>query len=176
MSAMFWSLTLLYALGFGGAFVVLVLAGQLVARDALLHDYPPAIQQRYGPQSARGRRVARWTSAGTALLLVATPLLGMLSLAHHTGAVPGFWDGFVFGTVLFATLTAADLVIIDWWLFCTPRSRLFVLPGTEGMPEYTDRAFHLRVLVPAPVPWPLLAIPGYGLAVGGAAALAGVLL
>ncbi|AIA02415.1 hypothetical protein [Streptomyces noursei] len=44
-----------------------------------------------------------------------------------------------------------------------------VLPGTEGMPEYRDLAFHAKVLVPRPVPWPLLAVPGYGALVGGLA-------
>ncbi|WP_257232457.1 hypothetical protein [Streptomyces sp. Rer75] len=40
------------------------------------------------------------------------------------------------------------------------------------MPEYRDYAFHWRVLVPRPVPWPLLAIPGYGVAVGAVSAVA----
>ncbi|MFF0623704.1 hypothetical protein [Streptomyces sp. NPDC004296] len=37
------------------------------------------------------------------------------------------------------------------------------------MSEYRDLAFHAKVLVPRPVPWPLLAVPGYGAAVGGPA-------
>lgn len=35
------------------------------------------------------------------------------------------------------------------------------------MSEYRDKMFHLEVLVPKPIPYPLLMIPGYGLVVGG---------
>ncbi|MDW6058501.1 hypothetical protein SAZ11_11010 [Streptomyces sp. FXJ1.4098] len=59
-------------------------------------------------------------------------------------------------------------MVLDWRLFCRVQPRFMVLPGTEGMPEYRDYAFHVRVLAPRPVPWPLVAIPGYGVAVGAA--------
>ncbi|MES4904128.1 MULTISPECIES: hypothetical protein [unclassified Streptomyces] len=35
-----------------------------------------------------------------------------------------------------------------------------------------DYACHVRVLTPRPVPWPLVAIPGYGAAVGAVTSLA----
>jgi len=46
-----------------------------------------------------------------------------------------------------------------------------VLPGTEDMPEYRDYAFHLKVLFPRPLPWPILLIPVLGLVVGTITAL-----
>ncbi|MEU8824647.1 hypothetical protein [Streptomyces sp. NPDC048636] len=70
------------------------------------------------------------------------------------------------GAVYFLSLTLFDLLVLDWWLFCTVQPRFMVLPGTEGMPEYRDFGFLARVLVPRPVPWPLLTIPAYGAAVG----------
>jgi hypothetical protein len=70
------------------------------------------------------------------------------------------------------TVHVIDLVVFDWLVFCTLQPRFVVLPGTEGMPEYRDYLFHLKVLVPRPVPWPLLLIPAFGVVVGGLTALA----
>ncbi|MFF2060255.1 hypothetical protein ACFVWZ_00390 [Streptomyces sp. NPDC058200] len=39
------------------------------------------------------------------------------------------------------------------------------------MSEYRDFGFHVRVLVPRPVPWPVVVIPGYGVTVGAVAYL-----
>ncbi|EFL28476.1 hypothetical protein SSOG_08190 [Streptomyces himastatinicus ATCC 53653] len=105
-----------YALVLTALFTAVIVGGLLVARDALLDDYPPAIRERHGPQSPRGKRTAAVMGLLNALLFVA------------------------------------------------------------GMPEYRDYAFHWRVLVPRPVPWPLLAIPGYGVAVGAVSAVAEVLV
>jgi hypothetical protein len=35
-----------------------------------------------------------------------------------------------------------DLLVLDWFFFCTVQPRLMVLPGTEGMPGYRDYRFH----------------------------------
>jgi hypothetical protein len=145
-------------------FGAVVLGGLLIARDALVPDYPPAIRERYGPRSALGTRVARLMGAANAVLFAAVPVAGMLLLRERTGAELGFWPGFWFGVIVFAALNLFDLLVLDWWLFCTVRPRILVLPGTEGMAEYGDRAFHARVL------WPgvLIAVPGYGALIGAA--------
>lgn len=165
------TVSLAYAAGFCGLFTVLIVGGVLVARDAMVPDYPPAIRERYGKQSRRGAIVNRLMSIGMLALLVGLPMLGMWDLHRRAGDDLGFLPGFVFGTLLFAGLTAFDLVVIDWWLFCNVQPRFLVLPGTEGMAEYRDYAFHWKVLVPGP----LLVIPAYGVAVGGLTALAELL-
>ncbi|MFF9351509.1 hypothetical protein [Streptomyces sp. NPDC014734] len=148
-----------------------VVGALLVARDALLGDYPPAIRERYGPQSERGRRTAAAAGLLNLLVLVAVPVGGVLALHARADGPLGFWPPFVLGTVGFLAVTLFDLLVLDWWLFCLVRPRFMVLPGTEGMPEYRDFAFHVRVLVPRPVPWPLVAIPGYGAGVGAVTCL-----
>ncbi|MGW2330879.1 hypothetical protein ACWC5C_34725 [Streptomyces sp. NPDC001700] len=161
-----------YALVLTALFTSVIVGGLLVARDALLDDYPPAIRERHGPQSARGKRTATVMGLLNALLFVAVPVVGVVDLHGRAEGTLGFWPGFVFGGVAFLVLVLADLLILDWWLFCTVQPRFMVLPGTDGMPEYRDYAFHWRVLAPAPVPWPLLAVPGYGVAVGAVSAVA----
>ncbi|WP_335937053.1 hypothetical protein [Streptomyces sp. PTD5-9] len=152
-------------------FAAVVVGALLAARDALLADYPPEIRERYGRQSERGRRVAAAAGPLNALVFVAVPVGGVLTLHARAGGPLGFWPPFALGTSCFLALVVFDLVVLDWWLFCLVQPRFMVLPGTEGMPQYRDFAFHVRVLVPQPVPWPLLAIPGYGAAVGAVACL-----
>ncbi|MEU5643825.1 hypothetical protein [Streptomyces milbemycinicus] len=47
-----------YALLLVALFTTVIVGSLHIARDALLSDYPPAIQERYGEQSERGRRTA----------------------------------------------------------------------------------------------------------------------
>ncbi|MFD8378495.1 hypothetical protein ACFV2X_08125 [Streptomyces sp. NPDC059679] len=165
----FWELTgvsLGYALLLVALFTTVIVGSLHIARDALLSDYPPAIQERYGEQSARGRRTAAAAGLLNLAVFIAVPVAGVLDLRGRADGSLGFWPPFALGTVCFLALVLFDLVVLDWWLFCRVQPRFMVLPGTEGMPEYRDYAFHVRVLAPRPVPWPLVAIPGYGVAVG----------
>ncbi|GAA2293194.1 hypothetical protein [Streptomyces violaceusniger] len=148
-------------------FAAVIVGGLLVARDALVDDYPTAIRERYGAQSARGKRTAGVIGALNAVVFIAVPVAGMVDLRGRADGGLGFWRAFVFGALIWLALIVFDLVVLDWWLFCTVQPRFMVLPGTEGMAEYRDYAFHWRVLVPRPVPWPLLTVLGYGAVVGG---------
>ena len=64
----------------------------------------------------------------------------------------------MFGFLVFLIGNLFDLVVIDWWLFCTIQPGFLVLPGTDGMAEYADKSYHWKVLLPGPI----LLIPGYG--------------
>ncbi|MET7639965.1 hypothetical protein [Streptomyces sp. NPDC005438] len=169
-----WHLTLWLTLQLGLAasalFCVVIMGGAALAPDALLHDYPPAIRERYvalhGGKSARGARVARLMGVGVGLVLTVTPVVTVALLRGRAPEEPGFWAGFTVGFGIFTLINLVDLVLVDWLVFCTLRPAFFTLPGTEGMPEYRDLSFHWKVLVPRPVPVPLLLVPGYGVLVG----------
>jgi len=163
--------SVLFALAFCVVFTAIVVGGVLAAPDAMVHDYPPAIRDRYGPKSTRGARVAGVMSVLMAALLLGTAVVGVLALRARLGGDVGFWDGFVFGFVVFLLGNLFDLVVLDWWLFCTVQPGFLVLPGTEGMAEYADKSFHWKVLVPGPI----FLIPGYGVLGGGTAAVVNVL-
>ncbi|MFI7233207.1 hypothetical protein ACIBO5_59395 [Nonomuraea angiospora] len=166
-----WSLIFGYACAYGLAMSVLFSAGVLVggalSRDFLLNDYPEAIQERYGkPRSERGRRVATWFGVlfwgGCALPLM---VAAMLHLRSSLGSDLGFAGGAVVGAVMFTTLVLVDLVVLDWIVFAGLRPRIMVLPGTEGMPEYHDLAFHAVAALKGS---PLIVVAG--LVAGGAVA------
>ncbi|MFI1018798.1 hypothetical protein [Streptomyces sp. NPDC020965] len=158
--------TALYSLVASVLFCAVLIGGAMIAPDSLEHDYPPAIRDRFraehGGKSARGARTSAVMGALMTVLLVAAPLAALTGLHQERGSDLGFWPGFGFGTALFSWINLVDLLIVDWWVFCTLRPAFFTLPGTEGMPQYRDRAFHWRVLLPFPV----LMIPGYGVLVG----------
>ncbi len=162
------STSLIYATIFAVCFSLILGGGALVARDVMVQDYPPAIRERYGPKSAKGERAGRVMAVLLLAPVVGVTAGGIATLRDRLGGDIGFWPGFTFGVTVFIVLHLFDLVVIDWLLFCWIQPRFMVLPGTEGMPEYRDWLFHLKVLVPRPVPWPLLLVPGYGLVVGGA--------
>ncbi|MHB6911181.1 hypothetical protein [Streptomyces sp. CB02959] len=69
-----------YAVVLVSLFTLIVIGSLLVARDALLSDYPPAIKERYGTQSARGRRTAAVAGLLNLLLFAAVPVAGVLDL------------------------------------------------------------------------------------------------
>ena len=160
-----------YSAAFCLVFFALLIGGVLVAPDTMVGDYPPAIQERYGPKSARGRRVGAVLGPVVLVVFLAAIVAGALHLDGAGSGEAGFWDGFWFGVTFMVVAHLIDLVLVDWLLFCTIRPAFVVLPGTEDMPEYRDYAFHLKVLFPRPLPWPILLIPVLGLVVGTITAL-----
>ncbi|OUC91600.1 hypothetical protein [Streptosporangium minutum] len=157
----------LYGLAVSVLFTLALLAGFLAGRDFLVDAYPPAIRERYArPKSARGRRVALhfgvifWGACFLPLLVVA-----LLDLRATTGGDLGFLPAAACAAIVSATMSAYDLVVIDWLVFAGLRPRLMTLPGTEGMKEYRDLRFHL---VQGLKGSPLILV--VGLAAGGAVA------
>jgi hypothetical protein len=164
-----------YAGGFSILLAALLVVGVLVAPDAMVQDYPPAIRARHGPKSARGQRVTIVMGAVMALLVLAVLIAAPLHLAR-VDPDAGFWTGFCFGATFMLVAHLIDLIVFDWLVFCTIQPRFAVLPGTEGMPEYRDYRFHLEVLFPRPVPWPILLIPVLGVVLGTMTAVENALL
>ncbi|MEV0612924.1 hypothetical protein AB0I81_06330 [Nonomuraea sp. NPDC050404] len=145
---MHWNTTVAYGAVYGLVisllFTLALLIGAAISRDFLLHDYPAAIQERYGkPKSARGRKVAIWVGVlfwGATFLPLLT--VALLHLRATIGGDLGFWRAAACGAILFATLSLYDLVVLDWILLAGLRPGIMVLPGTEGMKEYRDLRFH----------------------------------
>ncbi len=153
---------------FAGLFSLILLGGALAARDAMLNDYPPSLRDAYGkPQSARGRRVQGVMAVLLLLAFVATTAFGLQALRTAAGGDIGFWPAFAFGATLMLVLHVFDLLILDWLVLGVWQPDFLVLPGTKGHPAYRDYGYHLRVLFPRPVPWPILLVPIMGLALAG---------
>lgn len=133
----------LYGLALSVAFTVVLMIGYLVAPDFLVHDYPPAIRDRYGPESRRGKRMTTIASIVFALTILAALSTELLAIRVRTGAPLSFGAAFVAVEVLLMTGNAFDLLVIDLLVIVVLLPHIVVLPGTEGMAEYRDWRFHM---------------------------------
>jgi hypothetical protein len=140
-----WSLliqnALLYGLGLSFALTAMMIVSGAVALDMFVSDYPPDIQEKYGPMSPRAARLRPYVAALFFITVIAIPILGLLALRAQAGNV-SFIMAFVFSGVALLVFNIYDLIILDWLFFCTIQPRSMVLPGTEGMPGYRDYRFH----------------------------------
>ena len=120
--------------------IIMVISGR-IALDMWVGDYPPDIRERYGPMSARARRLRPYFAAAFFLAVLAIPILGLAALRNEIGPI-AFLPAFVFGGIAVFVFNLFDLLVLDWLLFCTLQPRMMVLPGTEGMAGYRDYRFH----------------------------------
>jgi hypothetical protein len=140
-----WSLilnyALLYGLGLSLVLTAIMIASGAVALDMFVSDYPPDIQQKFGPMSSRAARLRPYVAALIFITVLAIPSLGLFALRAQAGSI-SFIAAFVFSGVALLVFNTYDLLVLDWLFFCTIQPRSMVLPGTEGMAGYRDYRFH----------------------------------
>lgn len=107
--------------------------------ESMVDDYPPDIREQHGPMSATARRHKKLVSLPFGLILI-----GLLALSNMRLSEITFFTVFVNTAVMLMLFNLVDLLLLDWLLFNTIRPRFMVLPGTEGMPGYSDYGFHFR--------------------------------
>jgi hypothetical protein len=134
-----------------GAVLSILLLGLLLAilyynPRLLLQRYPPDVQRAVPPKTAGERRQTAVFGGIFLLLLLGGPLLSTLMLKQQQGALSFGSAFFHAGGVLFI-FNLADLLLLDWLIFCTITPRFVVLPGTAGLSGYKDYRLHLRGFV-----------------------------
>ncbi len=116
--------------------------------EIMLNDYPPDIQAKYGPMSARARRLRLPVGLAVTALLVALIVWSFQAVAAAPGAGAGgdlsFHDAGLHLFVMFNVFNLLDLVVLDWLIVVRLRPRFMILPGTEGLAGYGDFAFHFK--------------------------------
>jgi hypothetical protein len=112
-----------------------------IALDMFVDDYPPDIQQKFGPMSPRAARIRPYVAALLFITTLVVPITGLFTLQAEIPSVP-FLPALVFAGVVLLVFNTFDLIILDWLFFCTIQPRAMVLPGTEGMAGYRDYRFH----------------------------------
>jgi hypothetical protein len=133
----------LWGIVFSAVFCAATLLIGRVNAAMLLNDYPLDIRLQFGPMSAETRQQAN--RAGTLLLaaLLAILAMALVQLRQITGELTPAGT-FLATVVMLQVWNLADLVILDWFILMTLKPRFMVLPGTEGMPGYSDYGYHLR--------------------------------
>lgn len=138
---------LLYHSFYYGAILILVMSSTFLTLlfinpEMWLDDYPPDIRAKFGPMSAKAKRL-KWVAG----ILVLGFFLGIVVAAarqwvqaHLAQFTFGelFWSSFL----IFNLFNLFDLLILDWLIFVTIQPRIAILPGTEGAAGYKNYAFH----------------------------------
>jgi hypothetical protein len=112
-----------------------------IALDMFVGDYPPDIQQKYGPMSPRAARLRPFIASILFLTVLVIPITGLFALQAEVLSIP-FLPALVFSILTLLVFNIYDLIVLDWIFFCTIQPRSMVLPGTEGMAGYRDYRFH----------------------------------
>jgi hypothetical protein len=107
----------------------------------LLHNYPKDVQGAVPAKTAAERRESACWAAMFLLLSVGFPFAAALTAkAIHRDFLEVFLTAF--GVAFLFNL--ADLLVLDWLIFCTITPKFAVLPGTSGMAGYKNYAMHFR--------------------------------
>jgi hypothetical protein len=137
--------------------LVSLMAGSLYQNPEIwLHDYPPDIQEKYGPRSKEVGRLTRLWAILFIVIAMGYVVFAASRLKKANGGSLAFKQAFKYVYLLFFSFWTFDLVVLDLLLFSTIQPSFIVLPGTEGMAGYKDYGYHLKVSWPAV---PMLTIP-----------------
>jgi hypothetical protein len=140
-----WNLLFYYASIFGLALslvlTMITIVSGAIALDMFVGDYPPDIQQKFGPMSPRAARLRPFIASILFLTVLVIPITGLFALQAEVLSIP-FLPALVFSILTLLVFNIYDLIVLDWIFFCTIQPRSMVLPGTEGMAGYRDYRFH----------------------------------
>ena len=141
---------------YSGSMNALILGSLYYDAEMWVGDYPPDIQEKFGPKSDRATRLGYLVAIPFFLIAVGGVVLSNLRLKRANGGRLSPAAAFLNAYALFFSIWFVDLTMLDWLLFVTFTPGFVVLPGTEGMDGYDDYGFHFREHMKA---LPLLSVP-----------------
>ena len=123
---------------------LLLLAILRVNPRLFLQDYPAEIQAAVPPKTEQEERHSLVLGIPFVLLAAVVPFWSTWALQRASGGSLGFLTLTFHGFGVASVFNLVDLVVLDWWLFCTVQPKIMVIPGTEGMGAYRDYGYHFR--------------------------------
>ncbi len=135
---------LLYGLILSAVMTVFIMGSLRFNNEMWLNDYPPDIKAKWGPMSPKARKLQLWV--GLPLMAVVVLLVGLqvAQLVQRSGGQFNFAAVTLSLWLSMMLFNLFDLLVLDWFWMMTLRPSYAVLPGTEGMPGYSDYGFHFR--------------------------------
>jgi hypothetical protein len=140
-------LGLVYGLVLSGLMSSTFVTMAYINAEMWLPDYPPDIQQRFGPMSERAKRQRKLASLPVGLFLIGTILLLLVHLANVLDRSLSFGAVFLSTATMLLLFNVVDLLVVDWLIGIRICPRFIILPGTEGAAGYHDYAFHFRAFL-----------------------------
>ena len=123
-------------------------------------DIPADILAALPPKTEAEKKQA--TLAVIPLMLILTAGTLYSTYTFYLQSNSGFLILFLHALIILVTISAGDLVIMDWLILNTWTPRWVIFPGTEGFAGYKDYGFHGRAHLKA---FPLLLL-GAGISAG----------
>ena len=109
-----------------------------------LKDLPREIRWSAPPLTKHETRQALIFFLPYMALVVGIPVLSALGLEAEGAAGVSLGALFVHILGVLFVFFVVDLVVLDWFIYCTITPKRLVIPGTEGMAGYKDYRHHLR--------------------------------
>lgn len=127
-------------------FLFTIIVGSMTYFNPLgmIHDYPPAIQQRVKELGLITDDKSSYSKVFVIRKILAIITFGVilaLIVCKFNGA-DNFLTGFTYSYLLFCIVDWWDALVMDCLWFC--HSKKVIIPGTEGMKEYKDYLFHIK--------------------------------
>lgn len=137
----------LYGLILSAVLFPLVLGLTWLNPEIMLNDYPPDIQAKHGPMSARSKRQRIPVALVFVTIFLGIVVMSFQGLPTGTDGNLPFLTTAVHLFALFTVFNLLDWLILDWLIVVTLCPRFMILPGTEGLASYKDYEFHFRGFV-----------------------------
>ena len=107
-------------------------------------DLPADILAAVPPKTDEEKRLALLLGIPFLIAIVAVPLVSTLQFRQQAGSDVPFLYLFLHPFAILMLFNLFDLLILDFFLFCTITPKFMVVPGTEGLAGYKDYGFHIR--------------------------------
>jgi hypothetical protein len=114
----------------------------LINPRLFLQDYPADIQEKVPPKTQREKRQSLIAGIPFMLILLALPIWSTVHLKQS--GVEAIWSLVLNAFGVAFVFNLFDLLVLDWFMFCTVTPRFLVIPGSEGSPAYKDYGYHFR--------------------------------
>ena len=107
-------------------------------------DYPDDVLAAAPPRTTEETRLAAILSVPWFLWSTGFPIFSTVSYLQQNGPEISFWMAFGHAFLILFSFWLVDLVVLDWFMFCTITPNFLVIPGTEDFAGYKDFGMHLR--------------------------------
>jgi hypothetical protein len=134
--------SLIYGLILSTFMTIAFVALAWINPDIWLKDYPPAVQAKLGPISAKAQR--QRTLLGIPVFLC---LFGILFAAIWQLGTPTFLEATLCIFIVMLIFNVMDLIVLDWLIFLTWRPHRLLIAGVEQIQGALDYAFHFKAFL-----------------------------
>ena len=137
---------------------IMIVVSFIINKEMWLQNYPPDVQAKWGPISAKAKRQHFIFAIFFFAILLGAMAYDVIRLEQVLGTPPSYLEIFASIVIVFVLFNLVDAVIIDWLILQVLWPGLGVLPGTEGMSGYKDARRWTRNLLKGFVLAPLAGV------------------